>query len=170
MKNILINPLTAKDLKSFFDKFDFTKDSEHINQYINIIRELAFCQQVIIYEAYDSSKKASFGFFALKTTHDDIDNVPGIVIEFLYLNSKYRSQREEFSNIKYSFLLLDYIINISIDIQKLVAINHVYLVPINNKMRSIYNEYGFVNIPGSGKNEFEDYMVFNLLDEDPALL
>ena len=40
----------------------------------------------------------------------------------------------------------------------------------SNKMRSIYNEYGFVNIPGSGKNEFEDYMVFNLLDEDPTLL
>ena len=43
-------------------------------------------------------------------------------------------------------------------------------MPISDKMRAIYNEYGFVNIPGSGRNEYEDYMVFNLLDEDPTLL
>jgi hypothetical protein len=125
---------------------------------------------VIIYEGYDLVKEDTFGFFALKTTHDDIDNVPGILVELLYLKSEYRSKIEEFSNTKYSFLLLDYVINVAIDIQKLVAINHVYLVPISDKMRSIYNEYGFVNIPGSGKNKYEDYMVFNLLDEDPTLL
>ena len=109
-------------------------------------------------------------FFALKTTHDNIDNVLGIIVEFLYLKSKDRSKIEEFSNTKYSFLLLDYVMNVAIDIQKLVTINHVYLVPISDKIRIIYNEYGFVNIPGSGKNEYEDYMVFNLLDEDPTLL
>lgn len=170
MKNISISPLSAQELESFFKKLDFSKDSEHIKKYISIVRETAACQQVVIYEAYDLSKDDVFGFFALKTTHDDIDNVPGIIVEFLYLRVEYRSKIEEFSNIKYSFLLLDHIINIAIDIQKLVAINHVYLVPISDKMRAIYNEYGFVNIPGSGKNEYEDYMVFNLLDEDPTLL
>ncbi len=170
MNTISINPLSAKNLKSFFDKFDFEKDSEHIKQYISLVKELAFCQQVIIYEGYDLVKEDAFGFFALKTTHDDIDNVPGIIVEFLYLKSEYRSKIEESSNTKYSFLLLDYVINVAIDIQKLVAINHVYLVPISDRMRTIYTEYGFVNIPGSGKNEYEDYMVFNLLDEDPTLL
>ena len=37
-------------------------------------------------------------------------------------------------------------------------------------MRAVYSEYGFVNIPSSGKNEYEDYMAFNLLDEDPTLI
>lgn len=157
MKNISISPLSAQELEPLFKRLDFSKDSEHIKKYISIVREIAACQQVVIYEAYDLSK-------------DDIDNVPGIIVEFLYLKVEYRSKIEEFSNIKYSFLLLDHIINIAIDIQKLVAINHVYLVPISDKMRAIYDEYGFVNIPDSGKNEYEDYMVFNLLDEDPTLL
>jgi hypothetical protein len=170
LNNISISPLNVRELESFFSEFDFEEDSVHIKQYVSLIKELAFCQQVIIYEGHDLMREESFGFFALKTTHDDIDNVPGIIVEFLYLKSEYRSKIEEFSGIKYSFLLLDYVINVAIDIQKLVAINHVYLVPISDKMRTIYNEYGFVNIPGSGKNEYEDYMVFNLLDEDPTLL
>ncbi|MDD2267237.1 hypothetical protein [Sulfuricurvum sp.] len=66
MSNIGINPLNIQDLKSFFDKFDFEKDSEHIKQYIGLVKELAFCQQVIIYEGYDLIKEDSFGFFALK--------------------------------------------------------------------------------------------------------
>ena len=36
---------------------------------------------------------------------------------------------------------------------------------------SIVNQdYGFENIPDSGTNQWEDYMVFNLLDEDPTIL
>lgn len=170
MKNISIHPLQAEDLKPFFDKVDFSKESEHIKQCIVSTREIASCQQVVIYNGYDLAKNNIFGFFALKTTNDAVDNVPGIMLEFLYLKSEYRSKVEKLSNTKYSYLLLDYIIDIAIDIQKLVAINHVYLVPISDKMRTVYSEYGFINIPSSGKNEYEDYMAFNLLDEDPTLL
>lgn len=100
MKNISISPLSAQELEPLFKRLDFSKDSEHIKKYISIVREIAACQQVVIYEAYDLSK-------------DDIDNVPGIIVEFLYLKVEYRSKIEEFSNIKYSFLLLDHIIRYS---------------------------------------------------------
>jgi len=90
LKNISITPLSAQELESFFKKLDFSKDSEHIQKYISIVRETAACQQVVIYKAYDLSKDDIFGFFALKTTHDDIDNIPGIIVEFLYLKVEYR--------------------------------------------------------------------------------
>jgi len=70
------------------------------------------------------------------------------------------------TQLKYSYVLLDYIIEEALKIQKIVAVNHVYLVPINDNVRKVYEDYGFENIPGSGNNPYEDYMVFNLLDED----
>ena len=166
---IRISQVSFPDLNSFFKKFDFTQDSTHIQQYINFIQEASFCYQNIIHEIYDELEEEVIGFAALSTTKA-VDNISGILIEFIYLKSKYRGEKDEDSNTKYSYLLLDYIITTAIKIQKQVAINHIYLVPIDNKVRSIYNKYGFENIPGSGSNEFEDYMVFNLLAEDPTIL
>ncbi len=108
-----------------------------------------------------------FGFVSLKLTKDDVDDVLGVLVDFLYVKKDYRKKIEEFSGIKYSYLMLDYVIETALMIQKLVAINHVYLVPISEEVRVVYQDYGFENIPGSGTNQWEDYMVFNLLDEDP---
>ena len=169
MTPIGISQVSFNDLSSFFKSFDFTQDSTHIQKYINFIQEASFCYQNIIHELYDLAEDEVIGFTALSTTKE-VDDISGILIEFLYLKPKYRGKTDEMSQTKYSHLLLDYIITTAIKIQKQVAINHIYLVPIDNKVREIYHKYGFENIPGSGSNEFEDYMVFNLLDEDPTIL
>jgi len=169
MSVIGISQLSFNDLNSFFKKFDFTQDSLHIQQYLHFIQEASFCCQNIIHKIYDVGQEEVIGFTALSTT-TEVDNVSGILVEFLYLKPKYRGKSDEILQTKYSHLLLDYIITIAIKIQKQVAINHIYLVPINSKVREIYYQYGFENIPSSGKNEYEDYMVFNLLDEDPTIL
>ena len=140
----------------------------HIQQYVSFIQEASACYQNIIHKLYDLEKSKVIGFIALSTTQE-VDGIPGVLVEFLYIKSQYRGKNDKISKTKYSHLLLDYIIRVALTIQKQVAINHIYLVPINEKVREIYNAYGFENIPSSGKNEYEDYMVFNLLDEDPTL-
>ncbi len=169
MTSTKISQISFNNLDSFFKNFDFTQDSAHIQKYISFIQEASFCYQNIIHEIYDTTQKEVIGFTALSTTKE-VDDISGILIEFLYLKPKYRGKSEEGSQTQYSYLLLDYIITTAITIQKQVAINHIYLVPINDKIRKTYNNYGFENIPSSGKNAYEDYMVFNLLDEDPTIL
>ena len=169
MTPIGISQVSFNDLNSFFDSFDFTQDSGHIQKYITFLQEASFCYQNIIHELYDAAEDEIIGFTALSTTKE-VDDVPGVLIEFLYLKPQYRGKTEEMSQIKYSHILLDYVITTALEIQKQVAINHIYLVPIDDKVREVYHQYGFENIPGSGSNEFEDYMVFNLLNEDPTIL
>ena len=169
MTPIGISQVSFDDLSSFFKSFDFTQDSAHIQKYISFIQEASFCYQNIIHELYDVAEEEVIGFTALSTTKE-VDNISGVLVEFLYVKPQYRGKNDEISQTKYSHLLLDYIITTALKIQKQVAINHIYLVPIDAKVREIYHKYGFENIPGSGSNEFEDYMVFNLLDEDPTIL
>ena len=164
-----ISQVAFLELSSFFKCFDFKEDSVHIQEYIDFIQEASFCYQNIIHKIYDNAEDKIIGFTALSTTKE-VDNISGVLIEFLYLKPQYRGKNDEYSQTKYSYLLLDYIVQTAIKIQKQVAINHIYLVPIDDRVREMYHQYGFENIPGSGKNEFEDYMVFNLLDEDPTLL
>jgi hypothetical protein len=109
----------------------------------------------------------AFGFISLKITND-VDNIPGLLIEFLYVKPEYRFKHNQ--ERRYSHTLLDYAITVALELQKHVAINHVYLIPIDANKRNLYLEYGFENIPNSGKNDFEDYMVFNLLPNDPTIL
>jgi len=169
MSQINIYQVSFENLSSFFSAFDFTKESLHIQQYISFVQEASFCYQNVIHKLYDKTNNETIGFTALSTTKD-VDDIPGILIEFLYLKPKYRGKTDKLTQTKYSYLLLDYIISIALKIQKQIAINHVYLVPINNKVRKIYNQYGFENIPSSKSFELEDYMVFNLLEEDPTIL
>ena len=169
MKPILISAVSSRELKTFFDEFDFIEDSEHIKRYIAFIKEATFCYQNIIHKLYNVKEDEVIGFVVLGTTKA-VDDITGILIEFLYLKPQYRGKTNEITDIKYSHFLLDYVIETAIKIQKEIAINHIYLVPINDKVRTIYTKYGFENIPNSGNNGFEDYMVFNLLEEDFTIL
>jgi len=169
MNTIEISQVSFQSINSFFDGFNFVDDTKHIQKYISFIQEASLCYQNIIHQIYDANKEETVGFIALSTTRE-VDDISGVLVEFLYLKPDYRGKIDNVSQQKYSYIALDYIIVTAIEIQKKIAINHIYLVPIDNKVRKIYNRYGFENIPGSGSNEFEDYMVFNLLDEDPTIL
>lgn len=161
----MIAPLPQSDIASFFNSFDFKNESVHIQELINLLSETAFCYQNIIHAGSDETNP--YGFISLKITND-VDNIAGLLIEFLYVKPHYRHKHIE--EPRYSYALLDYAITIALELQKQVAINHVYLIPIDANKRSLYEEYGFENIPNSGKNDFEDYMVFNLLPNDPTIL
>ena len=125
MTPIGISPLSSDELNSFFKRFDFTQDSAHIQKYISFIQEASLCYQNIIHELYDLAEEEVIGFTALSTTKE-VDDISGILIEFLYLKPQYRDQTDKMSQTKYSHLLLDYIIATALKIQKQVAINHIY--------------------------------------------
>ena len=72
--------------------------------------------------------------------------------------------------LSFSYFILDYVIETAIKIQKEIVIDYIYLVPINDKVRTIYSKYGLENNPNSGNSGFEDYMVFNLSEEDFTIL
>jgi GNAT superfamily N-acetyltransferase len=154
----LITPLSQNSLTSFFDSFDFHNESEHIQKLVSLLRETAYCYQNIIHVGFNEENP--YGFISLKITND-VDNIAGLLIEFLYVKPHLRHKNTD--EPRNSYALLDYAITLALELQKQVAINHVYLIPINANKRSLYEEYGFENIPNSGKNTFEDYMVFNLL-------
>lgn len=160
----MIAPIPQNDLNSFLASFNFKNESVHIQELVHLLGETAFCYQNIIHAGFNEAQP--YGFISLKITND-VDNIAGILIEFLYVKPHYRHKHVE--EPRYSYALLDYAITIALELQKLVAINHVYLIPIDANKRNLYQEYGFENIPNSGKNDFEDYMVFNLLPDDPTI-
>lgn len=158
----MITPLSSETLSDFFHSFDFTGESDALQAFIGLLRETAFHRQNIIHAGYVD--QIPFGFISLKITND-VDNIPGLLIEFLYIKPEFR-QKTLGGTPRYSFSLLDDVIMLAFELQKVVAINHVFLIPVDENKRSMYLEYGFENIPGSGKNPFEDFMVFNLLSEE----
>ena len=157
----MITPLSSETLSDFFLSFDFSCESEALKAFIGLLRETASHRQNIIHAG--NIGKIPFGFVSLKITND-VDNIPGLLIEFLYIKPEYR-QKTLGDTPRYSFSLLDDVIMLAFELQKVVAINHVFLIPVDENKRAMYLEYGFENIPGSGKNPFEDFMVFNLLSD-----
>ncbi|DAB37417.1 MAG TPA: hypothetical protein CFH83_11250 [Sulfuricurvum kujiense] len=160
----MITPLSSETLSDFFTSFDFSGESEALQAFIGLLRETASHRQNIIHTGYVD--QIPFGFVSLKITND-VDNIPGLLIEFLYVKPEFRQKLMRDAP-RYSFSMLDDVIMLAFELQKIVAINHVFLIPVDENKRSMYLEYGFENIPGSGKNPFEDFMVFNLLSDTDA--
>lgn len=158
----MITPLSSETLSDFFTSFDFTGESDALQAFIGLLRETASYRQNIIHAGY--ADQIPFGFVSLKITND-VDNISGLLIEFLYVKPQFR-QKNVGDTTRYSFSLLDDVIMLAFELQKIVAINHVFLIPVDENKRSMYLEYGFENIPGSGKNPYEDFMVFNLFAEE----
>lgn len=83
----MIHPLSQNDLTSFFNSFDLIGESIHIQELVHILAETATCYQNIIHAGFIGT--LPFGFISLKITND-VDNISGLLIEFLYVKSEYR--------------------------------------------------------------------------------
>jgi len=160
--------INQKDLGNFFKiKYLPTFDFPHVEDVFRRTLELAFDTEDakatrVIHACYDLKEEQYCGFLNLGTT-TDIDDLVSIAIEFIFVEPTYRKRIfEELYGIKLSeYLLVDYVIDeIGTNVKESIGINTVALVPIADKVRNIYEEMGFQSIPKSGKNEFEDWMVF----------
>lgn len=160
----MITALPPESLSDFFASFDFSSETQALQAFIGLLRETASHGQNIIHAGYIDG--IPFGFVSLKMT-GDVDDIPGLLIEFLYVKPEYR-QKTIGDTPRHSFALLDDVIILALELQKIVAINHVFLIPVDENKRAMYLEYRFENLPGSGNNPFEDFMVFNLLAEEIA--
>lgn len=171
MSNLFITPIPSDTLsiKSFQESLKAPEgDKEYVARFIQENFEFAYENFTIIHACYDQMKDTYFGFVSLRVAFE-IDDLPGLYVELIYLKPEYRKVVNPETEQKFSFDLLDYVFSIGINLQKNAAVNHIFLVPVTEQVREIYNDYGFENIPSSGKNEFEDYMVLNLIEEDASI-
>jgi len=98
------------------------------------------------------------------TTNHEIDDLTCFALDFIFIEKEYRKKELEHINCKLSeYILHDYLIGeLGMDLKKKIGINYLILTPINDKVRKLYEDIGFVSIPDSKENEFEDWMTFNL--------
>lgn len=162
-------PSSSSDIKTFQDALDAPQcDKQHVARFIQENFDFAYQNLTILHAAYDKEKQTYIGFASLRVAME-IDDLPGLYVELVYLKPAYRNTINPQTDQKYSFDLLDYVFSIGNILQKNSAVNHIFLVPVTDKVRETYRTYGFEDLPGSGSNEFEDYMVLNLIDEDASI-
>lgn len=163
MSNISFEVIKSSALSDFSSTLNLPSDPyQYVDDFISENFELSHQDFTILHAGYDRGNETYFGFTSLRISND-IDDIPGLFAELLYVKPPYRGKINKTTGQKYSYDMLDYIIQIGIQFQKNAAVNHIFLVPVTQEVRNAYKEYGFENLPDSGKNEFEDYMVFNLL-------
>ncbi len=169
-KRFTLETISQGKLEDFFKtKFPPTFNLPHTEDVFKRTLELAFdtedAQAIrVIHACYDNIEEKYCGFLNIGTT-TDIDDLVSIAVEFVFVEPDYRKTCfDELDGIKLSeYLLVDYTIGeIGLNIKESIGINTVALVPIADKVRQIYETMGFISIKQSGKNEFEDWMVFTI--------
>lgn len=171
MFNISFTPIpsSSSDIKCFQDALDApTSDKQHVGRFIQENFDFAYQNLTILHAAYDPEKQTYIGFASLRVDVK-IEGLPGLYVELIYLKPEYRNTLNPQTDQKYSFDLLDHVFSIGNILQKNSAVNHIFLVPVTDKVRETYRAYGFEDLPSSGPNVFEDYMVLNLIDEDASI-
>ncbi|PHR54198.1 MAG: hypothetical protein COA44_13795 [Arcobacter sp.] len=170
MKQFLSTPLTLDELPEFYKSLDFSEDTDSTQEYVAIVFEESFLSQNIVHKIYCNFIQEFIGFTMLRAADEDVDGVPGIMVEYLYLQKQYRGEEDKTTSKPYSWIILNYIVEKSIEVQNIIAVNHIYLVPVTNDVRKVYEKFGFENLPETGSSQNEDYMVFNLLEEDISIV
>ena len=125
------------------------------------IRERALLSQAIsyaqnkstkLYSLRDNSKQLTgiLGFIALSASEVIINDTkkPSVLIDFLFVNSKYRSKTyTQFENVKVSTILIEFAIAKALEASELLGISYLILYPEggkkNVKLVDFYKSIGF---------------------------
>ncbi len=171
LSRFLVETLRQNELGDFFSKkyipsFDFPP---YCKQVFDNTYELAFDNSdasatIVVHACYDQISEQYCAIMFIGTT-TAIDDRASIAIEYIFIEPSYRKQIfTELNNMKLSeFLLLDYaLVQIGLSVKEKIGINFISLVPINEKVRVIYEDMGFTTIKNSGTNQDEDWMIFNI--------
>lgn len=162
--------IQTKDLCDVLKKYKPNFEQKNIEEIFNRTYQLCFSPDEeinftnVLHLCYDRKKEKYCAILNLGTTNS-LDDVTSLNVDFLFVEPSYRKIAfEELDNIKLSeYILIDYVVGeIGTYIKKNLGIGWVVLTPITEKVREVYSTYGFKSIKESGKNEFEDWMVFNI--------
>ncbi len=167
-RRFLIESISPDKLKKFIDDYQPTFDFPNIKEVYNRTLELAFDSEDesftnVIHTCYDMQEEKYCAILNIGTTKALADYT-SIAVEFLYIEPEYRKVKfEELNNQELSqYLLLDYVVgNIGFQTKSNIGISMIALSPIDDKVRTRYEEIGFDSIEESGSNKFEDWMYFS---------
>jgi GNAT superfamily N-acetyltransferase len=141
--------------RSLLNAVEYSKENQKAT------REQALLHQAISFASNNSTKLYSLkdrtktlqgilGYVALSASEIMIDKSkkPVVLIDLLFVNSKYRSKTyTHFENTKISQLLLEYAITKFYDVREHIGVNYLILYPengrTNEKLVSFYKSMGF---------------------------
>lgn len=167
-KRFLVEIIDKSNLKSFFSNYKPTFDLPNSEEIFNRTTELAYDNEDIlatnvIHACYDLEEEKYCAIMNLGTT-TAVDDLVSIDVEFLFIEKEYRKNELEGIDSKLSkYLLQDYLIGeVAINIQKNIGINYIAIAPLNDKIRSVYEDYGYESILREKDDFYEDWMVFTI--------
>ncbi len=150
------------------EKYSPSLDFPNCKEVFDNTIELAYDQEDVlatnvIHVCYDNLEEEYCAIINITTNHE-IDDLTCLAVDFVFIEEKYRKKELDHINCKLSkYIFHDYILGeLGMDIKKKIGINHLILTPINEKVRKLYEDMGFLSIPNSRQSELEDWMIFNL--------
>ncbi|MEY4505136.1 MAG: hypothetical protein RL154_1433 [Pseudomonadota bacterium] len=83
-----------------------------------------------------------YGLIALSASR--IADLPAVQVDYLFVSSQYRKQEiDKLSNLKISQYLINYAIQISVDIKEKIGVNFLLLLPADDKLIKTYEAMNF---------------------------
>jgi len=170
-----IEIISQQDIRAKFEEYKPNFSKPKIEEIFKKTLELCYDTPDtnftnVIHLCYDLQEERYCAILNIGTTIS-VDDIVSIHVEFLFVEPDYRKHTneqqhtfEELGFIKLSeYLLVDYVVGtIGMSSKRMLGIGLVALTPVNDAVREIYTSYGFDSIAGSGPNEFEDWMIFNI--------
>jgi hypothetical protein len=127
---------------SFLKKFDYADD--HERQYVKQIADQAKRRQKQIY-LLSSSDQVPHGFVAISISV--LQNQPCLVIDYLFTSKAYRGEKyEKLGDKRISEYLVDFSVQVALEIDSKAPIRFVALTPIHDNLRKFYEKWGFKSL------------------------
>ena len=87
-------------------------------------------------------KETTLGLISLSAS--SIDDFPSLQVDYLFVNNPYRGKKlDMLENLKTSNYLIEFAIEIAKELQEIVGLRYVVLLPDNDKLETMYKDMGF---------------------------
>jgi len=128
---------------------EILKDVELSDKLENSQREESFIEDIcnriqkagtVLYVL--KNENTTLGLISLSAS--SIDDFPSLQVDYLFVNNSYRGRKLDIlDDTKTSNYLIEFSIEIAKELQKIVGLKYLVLLPDNDKLKSIYKDMGF---------------------------
>ena len=88
------------------------------------------------------NENTTLGLISLSAS--SIDDFPSLQVDYLFVNNSYRGRKLDIlDDTKTSNYLIEFSIEIAKELQEIVGLKYLVLLPDNDKLKSIYKDMGF---------------------------
>ena len=115
-------------------------------QYIKQMIKAHNRQETKIYLLQELTENKVYGFIALSAT--ELNKKPALLIDYLFTAVNYRKiVFVDLNNKKVSNYLLEFSLDIALQVRKLIAIKYILLEIADDKLKTFYQQAGFQTLP-----------------------